>query len=120
MQYVMLLCGDEANWYDPDRAAEQEAAMNEVYAWFAKWQAEGKIADGGAELDTARKAKTVRRGPDGQPMVTDGPYLELKEVIGSFIMLEAGDIDEAVAVAATWPGITSFGDLVEVRPVMVR
>lgn len=49
MQYVMLLCGDEANWYDPDRAAEQEAAMNEVYAWFAKWQAEGKIADGGAE-----------------------------------------------------------------------
>ncbi|MPZ27320.1 MAG: hypothetical protein GEV12_13145 [Micromonosporaceae bacterium] len=120
MRYVMLLCGDEDGWYDPDRAAEQENAMNEIYAWMEKWQAEGKIADGGAELDTSRKAKTVSRGPDGAPMVTDGPYLELKEVVGGFIMLEADDIDDAVAVAATWPGVARFGDKVEVRPVMQR
>ncbi|HEY8451914.1 MAG: YciI family protein [Micromonosporaceae bacterium] len=119
MLYAMLICGDEANWFDTDPSVIREA-MDEIYAWMERWQKEGKIADGGAELDTVRKAKTVRRGADGQPTVTDGPYLELKEVIGGFIMLRADTIDEAVAVAATWPGVTRFGDAVEVRPVIQR
>ena len=48
--------------------------------------------------------------------MTDGPYLELKEVVGGFVLLEAEDIDEAVAIAAEWPlsGATS----IEVRPVI--
>jgi hypothetical protein len=120
MQYVMMICGEEGNWYDPENAAAVEAAMNEIYAWMAKWQPTGKIADGGAELDSIRKAKTVSRGPDGAPVVTDGPYLELKEVVGGFMVLEADDIDDAVAVASGWPGITKFGDKVEVRPVIQR
>ena len=120
MKYVMFIAGEEGNWYDPDNAAAIEAAMNEIYAWFEKWQTAGKIADGGAELDSVRKAKTVSRGPDGKPTVTDGPYLELKEVIGGYMVLETDDIDEAVAIATEWPGIANFGDKVEVRPVMQR
>lgn len=119
MQFAMLLCGEEDHWFDADQATVQ-AAMEEIYAWMGKWEGEGKIADGGAELDHSRKAKTASRGPDGQPVITDGPYLELKEVIGGFIMLNADNIDEAVAVAATWPGIANFGDKVEVRPVIER
>lgn len=119
MKYLMLLVGDEAAWFDADQASVQ-AAMNEVLAWMEKWEAAGKIAEGGAELDRSTKAKTVSRGPDGRPTVTDGPYLELKEVIGGVIMLEADDIDDAVAVAATWPGISRNGERVEVRPVMQR
>lgn len=117
MQYAMLIYGDEDAWFAADQAKVQ-ASMNEVYAWLEKWQGEGKIAEGGAELDHSRKAKTVGRGADGAPVVTDGPYLELKEVIGGIILLSADDIDEAVAVAATWPGIARNGERVEVRPVM--
>jgi hypothetical protein len=117
MKYVMMLAGEEGNWYDEDNAAAIEAAMQAIYAWMEKW--EGKVVDGGAELDSVKKAKTISRGPDG-PVVTDGPYLELKEVIGGFILLEADGIDEAVAIASGWPGIAKFGDKVEVRPVMQR
>jgi YCII-related domain len=56
--------------------------------------------------------------PDGRPVVTDGPYLELKEVIGGLILVEADDIDDAVNVAADWPTLAEFGDKIEVRPVL--
>lgn len=115
MRYVMMICGEEANW--PADPAKADAVMAEINAWFDKWLAKGKIASGGAELDSVRTAKTVRRGPDGRPVVTDGPYLELKEVVGGFIHLVADDMDEALAVASGWPGI-HLGDKVEVRPVI--
>jgi hypothetical protein len=119
MKYAMLLVGDESHWFDAP-AERIEAAMDQINSWAEKWGKEGKLAGGGAELDQSTKAKTVSRGNDGQPVVTDGPYLELKEVIGGFILLDAENIEEAVAVAATWPGIAEFGDRVEVRPVIER
>jgi hypothetical protein len=115
MRYAMLICGAEDDWgaASPEAA---EANMKEIAAWFEKWGQAGKIADAGAELDTTRTAKTIRSGPDGAPVVTDGPYLELKEVVGGVIFLEADNIDDAVAVASDWPrwGSTS----VEVRPII--
>jgi hypothetical protein len=57
---------------------------------------------------------------NGQQPLLPGPYLELKEVVGGFIHLVADDIDDAVGVAATWPGIAAVGDKVEVRPVAER
>lgn len=116
MRYAMLICGVEDEW---DR---QEAGggdpMAEIHAFFERWEPQGKIVAGGAELASVRTARTVRPGPDGGRVVTDGPYLELKEVIGGVVFLEADDLDEAVAIASTWPvtGSTS----VEVRPLMVR
>lgn len=119
MRYVMLLCGDESGWFEGDPTAI-DAAMKEIGDWFEKWQPTGKILEAGAELDSVRTAKTVSRGPDGAPLVTDGPYLELKEVVGGFITLETDTIEEAVAIASEWPTIASHGDKVEVRPVIVR
>jgi len=115
MRYAMLICGNEDEWTEQG-AMDGEAGMAQVYAWFERWEAAGKIANGGAELDSARKAKSIRAGVDGEIVVTDGPYLELKEVVGGVVFLEADTIDEAVAVAATWPirGSTS----VEVRPII--
>lgn len=114
MRYAMLICGDESEW-DAQSPAEMEQAMDRIQAWVDKWKSAGNLLPGGEELDSVRSAKTIRRGPDG-PVVTDGPYLELKEVVGGITFLEAADIDEAVAIAATWPirGSTS----VEVRPVI--
>jgi hypothetical protein len=116
MQYAMLICGDDREWTSLSPAGE-EAAMQEVYAWFERWQPTGKIAEGGAELQPRGTAKTVRAGADGRPVVTDGPYLELKEVIGAIVMLECDDIDEAMQIAVTWP-FTAGMSAVEVRPVM--
>lgn len=111
----MLINGNEDEWAAVDpRAAEED--MRAVWAWFDRWDAQGKIAEGGARLDSSRSARTVRGGPEG-PVVTDGPYLELKEVIGGVVMLEAESIEDAVAVAATWPGL-SGSTSVEVRPVL--
>ena len=64
----------------PHSPADEQDVMKQVYEWFERWQPTGKIADGGAELEPRNTAKTVRAGTDGQPMITDGPYLELKEV----------------------------------------
>src|SRR3712207_3598943 len=109
MKFAMLICGPDT----PSTEFSQDE-MREIYAWFEKWGQAGKIADAGVELDASRKAKTVRYGEGGAPVVTDGPYLELKEVVGGVVVLEADDIDDAVSVASTWPG--GPGVSVEVRP----
>jgi hypothetical protein len=111
----MLLNGDENEFADAS-PEETEAAMREIFAWFEKWTPAGKIADGGIHLQPTSTAKTIRPGADGSPVVTDGPYLELKEVIGGFVVLEADDLDDAVAVASTWPGMRGSAS-VEVRPI---
>jgi hypothetical protein len=118
MKFAMLICGDDDAWNNLT-PAEEEAAMKEVYAWFERWQPTGKIAEGGAELQHKSTAKTVRLGPAGKPVVTDGPYLELKEVIGGIVMLECDTIDEAAAIAGEWP-LHAPTDSIEIRPFMVR
>jgi hypothetical protein len=114
----MLIWGDDREWGALSPADEQDM-MKQVYAWYERWQPTGKIADGGVELQGRDTAKTVRAGGNGQPVITDGPYLELKEVIGGIVVLECDDIDEAARVAATWP-LTAGMSALEVRPVMSR
>lgn len=116
MRYVMIIAGDEQNWLDEATAS---GLMDELNAWWEKWSQVGKIVEGGVELQPSSTARTIANGADGTPTVTDGPYLEIKEVVGSFIHIAADDMDEAIAVASGWPGI-KVGDLVEVRPVMER
>ncbi|GAA4526645.1 MULTISPECIES: YciI family protein [Nonomuraea] len=118
MKYAMLIFGDDREWSGLSPAEEQDA-MKQVYDWYERWQPTGKIADGGAELQPRETAKTVRADGTGQPMISDGPYLELKEVIGAVVMLECDDIDEAARIAATWP-LTAGMSALEVRPVMSR
>ena len=117
MRYAMLICGVEDADGDQHAATPAET-MNRIMDWVARWRAAGAILPGGDELDLARTARTVRPGPDG-PVVTDGPYLELKEVIGGILFLETDDLDAAVAIAATWPGLDAGTTTsVEVRPLM--
>jgi hypothetical protein len=118
VKFAMLICSDETSWASLSPADEQDV-MKEIYAWFEKWQPTGKIADSGVELQPKSTAKTIRRGTDGEPVVTDGPYLELKEVIGGIVVLECDTIDEAVQVAAEWPSGGGM-NAIEVRPVTNR
>ena len=50
--------------------------------------------------------------------VTDGPYIETKEVLGGFSIIEADTIDEAAEISKTWPGVDRGWITVEVRPVL--
>jgi hypothetical protein len=116
MRFAMLICGVEDEWDNQD-AETMRRAMDDIRAWVVRWRDAGNLMPGGEELDSTSTAKTIRPGADGLPVVTDGPYLELKEVVGGIIFLEAADMDAAVAVAATWPSLTGSSSI-EVRPVI--
>ena len=75
-----------------------------------------KAIRGGHGLQPTSTATSVRSGKAGSPTVTDGPFAETKEALGGFYVVEAADLDEALALAKDVPA--PFGG-VEVRPVMV-
>lgn len=83
---------------DFDPATVTEAMMEEIHALNRELIAAGarKFACG---IAPAAKAKAVRKQPDGRVLVTDGPYTETKEHMGGFWILEAADLDEALAWA---------------------
>ncbi len=110
MKYVLLFAGtmtEEDRRADPGLADQYERTGR----WFADYVQAGKIV-GGEELKGPETATTVRF-KSGKPMVTDGPFIEAKEIIGGFAVVDVADLDEALEMAKSWPG----GD-VEVRPVV--
>src|SRR5262249_4104978 len=84
-------------------------------AWYEKHGTTGMLADPGHQLDWPDKAKTVRASG-----VTDGPYMEAKEVLAGYSLLEVAGIDEAVEIARTWPGIDRGWIVMEGGPVMAQ
>jgi hypothetical protein len=92
-----------------------ESWMTEIGAWYEKNATTGKLADPGHQLDGPDKAKTIRASG-----VTDGPYMEAKEVLAGYSLLEAASIDEAVEIAQSWPGVDRGWIAMEVRPVMAQ
>lgn len=112
MQYLALIYADEEAWTSlaPE---EREAGYAEYFRFAAEARAAGVLA-GGDELDHTSTATTVRVR-DGEQLVTDGPYAELKEALGGYFVLECATIDEACDWAAKIPGARHGA--VEVRPV---
>ena len=88
--------------------------MNDAYyAYTNELAASGKLLAGEAlEASDTATTVTVR---DGKTLTTDGPFAETNEVLGGFYMIDAADIDDAIAWAAKIPGAT-IGKI-EVRPV---
>ncbi|HEY7832010.1 MAG TPA: YciI family protein [Ktedonobacterales bacterium] len=114
MRYMLLFVAEEAAWEAlPDE--ERADAVARIGAWFGRWAGAGKIVEG-RRLQGKRTAKTVRLGPagrSGRPLVVDGPFIESKEAIGSYAIVEVAGPDEAMAIAESWPA----GGAVEVRPL---
>jgi hypothetical protein len=110
MKYVLLFVGTmtaEERAADPELSKQYERTGK----WFMEYTQAGKIVSG-EELKGPETATTVRFR-SGRAMVTDGPFIEAKEVIGGFAVIDVADLDEALEMARSWPG----GD-VEVRPVV--
>jgi hypothetical protein len=118
MKYVMLIAQDP-RLMESFSDEERKAAYDEIWQMINKWEARGKLVAGGAELETPRSAKTIRRAEGGGVTITDGPYVDIKEVIGGFMRIEADSMEEALEVASDWPGI-QYGAAVEVRPVVIH
>jgi hypothetical protein len=111
MQYlVQIFSGESIEAWERLSEPEQEAVSQEYYAISS---APGVI--GGAQLQPPATATTIRV-QDGRTLTTDGPFAELKEAIGGYFVLEAENLDEAIAIAASVPA-ARLGGAVEVRPV---
>jgi hypothetical protein len=113
MKYLMLGAMTEAG--QQLRGPDLEAWMAEIGAWYEKQGSTGKIADPGHQLDWPHNAKTVRASG-----VTDGPFMEAKEVLAGYTLLETETVDEAVEMARTWPGVDRGLIVIEIRPVMMQ
>ena len=70
---------------------------------------------GGNALQSTSKATTVRIR-DGKRLTTDGPFAETKEQLGGYYLIEAPDLDRAIAIAAKIPAVRNGS--IEVRPIM--
>lgn len=113
MQFVCLGYMEEAKW-DKMPKSEQEAMMEECFAYDEILQKNGHWNGAGESLQSSRAAKTVR-WENGNVIVTDGPYAETKEQIGGLLMLEARDMDHAVELMSKHPGVR-YGGPFEIRP----
>ena len=121
MRYVMFtyLSPEDVEAWRRWTPEEQAADVDRHIAWFRKFH--DKVA-GGEELGDVVSVKTLRPGrQDEGVVVTDGPYVETKELLGGFVVLEVADEAEAIAMASEWPSLSSQpGATVQLQPVFVR
>jgi hypothetical protein len=111
-QYLVLIYEDEASYANADPTV-YEQVMKAHQEFGTK---NGASLRGGNALQPTSTATSIRRDSSGNVSVTDGAFAETKEALGGYYIVEAADLDEAIAVAKQVPA--RFGG-VEVRPVMV-
>jgi len=112
MKYVILIANTEASRNLSE--ADFQAWSADITAWYEKGGGgSGRLLDAGHQLTSPAEGKTVRASG-----VTDGPFIETKEALGGYSVLEADTIDEAVDVARTWPGVDQGWITIEVRPTL--
>lgn len=113
MKYMLLIYDDEQVWAKMS-ASEQGRLFGEYGAFTESIRASGHYVSG-APLQPVATATCVKLRNDKQ-LVTDGPFAETQEQLGGYYMVEARDLDEAIALAARIPS-AKLGTI-EIRPVM--
>ncbi|XVV10994.1 YciI family protein [Actinoplanes sp. CA-131856] len=109
-KYTLLIYGDPVRWeaMTPEQWKDHDRAHEEFRA------AAGRRVVGGEQLEFGGSATTLRE----PGVTTDGPYAETKEILGGFYLLEAGDLDEVLKLAAMLPEVRDAHSAVEIRPVV--
>ena len=114
MQYLLLIYRSEAELGKMDPAERKK--MSAEYGAFTQSIIQSGNFKAGDALQPSTTATTVRvRG--GKTLTTDGPFAETVEQLGGYYLVEAGDLDAAIAMAARIPGARDGS--IEVRPIMV-
>ena len=113
MKYMLILASDPAD--EPAPGSDAFGPYMDEWAAYSQALAEAGAMVAGEALQGTETASTVKVR-DGQRIVTDGPFIESKEVIGGYYVIDVANLDEALDWAARIPNAT-FGT-VEVRPCM--
>jgi hypothetical protein len=108
MKYMLLFVGRENG--APEPPEELRAMYARVEQWWGEHTAAGRLTEG-HQLQPSSTATTVE---PASGVVTDGPFLEAKETIGGYGIVEAPDLDTVIAMAKTWPASSK----VEIRPIV--
>lgn len=113
MKYLCLIYENEKNWETMPQS-DAEGIMKEYFAFTEDIRKSGKYVAGEA-LQPTPTATTVRVR-NGKVSTTDGPFVETKEQLGGFYLIDAKDLNDAIQVAARIPSARLGG--IEVRPVV--
>ena len=112
--FIALIYGDEQTWATaPDEWHQSNGERHRVFNAEA-----GAAVRGGHELAPASTAVSLRPDADGNAVATDGPFVETKEVIGGYYLLEAPDLEAAVKLASGIPEASTSSSGVEVRAIL--
>jgi hypothetical protein len=106
---MLLLVRADEEW---EALTDDERDMEAIMRWWGGL-AERGVLSGGNQLQPARTATTIS-WQDGASVITDGPFMETKETIGGFGIIDVPDLDSAIEIARSWPAV---GHRVEIRPV---
>lgn len=112
MKFICLGYFDETQWNELSEA-KQMALMEDCFAYDDELRRGGHFI-GGEALQSIQNTVTLRY-QHGQVVITDGPFVETKEQIGGFLVLEARDLNHAIQLMSQHPGVRS-GPF-EIRPV---
>jgi hypothetical protein len=114
MQYLLMIYQNEAEFGKMDAAARKNVTAE--YGVFTQSIIQSGHFKAGDGLQPTTTATTVRVR-EGKTLTTDGPFAETREQLAGYYLVEAKDLDTALAIAARIPGAKKGS--VEVRPVMV-
>lgn len=113
MQYMLLIYADPTGAPAPDSPEAQE----NFAAWMRISEEMSPVTVSGAPLQGTDTATTVRTNGTGEPVLSDGPFAETKEILGGYYIIDVADLDAALDWAAKMPS-APYGST-EVRPVWV-
>ena len=114
MQYLLMIYSNEVEYAELD--ATTSKGMMEEYGAFTQSIIQSGNFKAGDRLQPTTTATTVRV-KDGKTLTTDGPFAETREQLGGYYLVEAKDLDAAIAIAARIPGARHGS--IEVRPIWV-
>jgi hypothetical protein len=114
MQYLLMIYRNEAVLGQMDAAGRQKVRAE--YGAFTQSIIQSGHFKAGDGLQPTTTATTVRVR-DGKTLTTDGPFAETREQLGGYYLIEAKDLDTALAIAARIPEARNGS--IEVRPVMI-
>lgn len=114
MQYILQIFSSTAGAEFEELPEEQQRS---IFAEYVAINDEPGVV-GGAQLQPPETATTVRVD-DGETLLTDGPFAEAKEYLGGYYLVNADNLDAALAIAAKIPA-ARMGGAIEVRPLVER
>ena len=115
MKYLCMGYHEEAKWAAMSET-ERRALVEESLAYEELLRRNGHVVGGGTALRDARTATTLRFADGGRMSITDGPFAETKEQLGGVMVLEAADLNHAIALMSQLPCMRVGGSL-EIRAI---